>query len=85
MEDFLRPEEEVLKHESAMGEPAFDTSSCQRGSALGAGRMSSKSLASDSTAVRFQRPLQPLAQHAVLASPAMSATATPEVSHGLAC
>ncbi len=60
-------------------------SSCQAGAALGANRLSSKSLASDSTAIRFTLAAQPPAQHTL----PLSAAATPEVclslhfSHGL--
>ncbi len=69
MEDFLRPDEDVIEEGGA-----------HCGAALGAGRLSSKSLASDSTAVRFNFTAQQPAQHAQLTSQALAAAATPEVS-----
>ena len=69
VEDFLRPDED------AVAKGAAPLTACQPGAALGAGRLSSKSLASDSTAIRFTLPAQPPAQHTV----PLSAGATPEV------
>ena len=69
VEDFLCPDEDAMTKDGAF------LSSCQAGAALGAGRLSSKSLASDSTAIRFTLPAQPPAQHAL----PLSAAATPEV------
>ena len=75
VEDFLCPDGDMLPKEDT----PVDTSSCQAVAALGP--LSSKSLASDSTAVRFHYSGHQPAQHALLGSPALSAAATPEVTH----
>ena len=74
VEDFLRPDEDLTKHQGAAADLHADTSSCQADGLLGTGRLSSKSMASDSTAVRFYLPCRN-----TLTSPAVSAAATPEV------
>ena len=74
VEDFLRPDEDLAKHQTPAADVHADTSSCQADGLLGAGRLSSKSMASDSTAVRFYLPCRN-----TLTSPAVSAAATPEV------
>ena len=74
VEDFLRPDEDLAKHQTTTGDVHADTSSGQADGLLGAGRLSSKSMASDSTAVRFYLPCRN-----TLTSPAVSAAATPEV------
>ena len=78
VEDFLRPDEDLTKHQGAAADAHADTSSCQAEGLLGAGRLSSKSMASDSTAVRFYLPCRN-----TLTSPAVSAAATPEVGRTL--
>lgn len=77
VEDFLCPDGDMSPEEDT----PVDTCSCQAVAALGSGPLSSKSLASDSTAVRFHYPAHQPAQHALLGSPALSAAATPEVTH----
>ncbi|CAL5225630.1 g8486 [Coccomyxa viridis] len=73
VEDFLCPDEDAMTKDGAF------LSSCQAGAALGANRLSSKSLASDSTAIRFTLAAQPPAQHTL----PLSAAATPESTHQL--
>ena len=74
VEDFLRPDEDLAKHQATAADVHADTSSCQADGLLGTGRLSSKSMASDSTVVRFYLPCRN-----TLTSPAVSAAATPEV------
>ena len=74
VEDFLRPDGDLMKHQGAAADVNADTSSCQADGLLGAGRLSSKSMASDSTAVRFYLPCRN-----TLTSQTVSAAATPEV------
>lgn len=81
VEDFLCPDGDMSPEEDT----PVDTSLCQAGAVLGSGGLCSKSLASDSTAVRFQFPAHQPAQHALLQSPALSAAATPEVTHKSLC
>ena len=73
VEDFLRPDEDAMTKDAAC------LNAFQGGAALGAGRLSSKSLASDSTAIRFTLPAEAPAQHAL----PLSAAATPEVLFSL--
>lgn len=71
--DFLQLDEDAMTKDTAF------LTARQPGAALGAGRLSSKSLASDSTAIRYTLPAQAPAQPAL----PLSAAATPEVRPSL--